>query len=195
MFYVSQTPPWDKFITNTWLNSCCHLLRILSVLSISSSKVVFTDRLCGERSLSATWPVIFSSVGKHRHLLGVPNNSRGKCSECTGTVYGAYDRLQSGERVEGGVPQGPSATVPHLACHTTARVVVATEATTREIQWEDTKSFLNVVSMWCNFIMPSHNFIPTLHPPTPRPEGDDRLSAPAAQTDDEVFRRLLPLCD
>lgn len=73
VFYVPQTPPRDKFITNMWLNSCCHLLRILSVLSISSSKVVFTDRLCGERSLSATWPVIFSSVGKHRHHLGVLN--------------------------------------------------------------------------------------------------------------------------
>lgn len=84
--------------------SCClHLLRILSALSISSSKVVFTDRLCGERSLSATWPVIFRSVGKHSHespnsvhmLLCVVtrcacifHGRRGKCLRFTQTAYG-----------------------------------------------------------------------------------------------------------
>lgn len=49
----------------TSVNGRRHLLRMLSALSTSSSRVVLTDRLCGERSLSAAWPVIFfSSVGQ-----------------------------------------------------------------------------------------------------------------------------------
>lgn len=64
---------WHKHILtqthpDTDRNCCCHLLRILSALSISSSKVVFTDRLCGDRSLSAAWPVIFRSAGVGKHL-------------------------------------------------------------------------------------------------------------------------------
>lgn len=113
--FASLKQPSETNTSDTWLNSCCHLLRILSALSISSSKVVFTDRLCGERSLSATWPVIVRAVGKHSHyslicshelyvvrsaervfswlLLQWHCASRGKCLYFTGTVYGAYDRL------------------------------------------------------------------------------------------------------
>lgn len=61
---LSNKPPGQ---TSTWFNSCRHLLRILSALSISSSRVVFTDRLCGDRSLSAAWPVIFRSAGVSKH--------------------------------------------------------------------------------------------------------------------------------
>lgn len=59
-----------KWLTKWSMRGCMsmngrHLLRMLSALSISSSRVVLTDRLCGERSLSAAWPVIFfSSVGQ-----------------------------------------------------------------------------------------------------------------------------------
>lgn len=40
-----------------------YLLRRPSAFSVSSSRAVFTDRLLGDRSLSATWPVILGSVG------------------------------------------------------------------------------------------------------------------------------------
>ena len=67
-----QTKPLTQTHPDTGRNCCCHLLRILSALSISSSKVVFTDRLCGDRSLSAAWPVIFRSAGVGKTLVLQP---------------------------------------------------------------------------------------------------------------------------
>lgn len=63
MLTRSDCVPWEeRHIQRRMNNKCDHLLRMLSALSISSSRVVFTDRLCGERSLSAAWPVILTRL-------------------------------------------------------------------------------------------------------------------------------------
>lgn len=83
-----------RLIQKKMTNKCDHLLRMLSALSISSSRVVFTDRLCGERSLSAAWPVILRHLqadGQVRRTASV--TSCQVLRACSDNVYDANDRI------------------------------------------------------------------------------------------------------
>lgn len=79
-------PQEERLIQGKMNNNDYHLLRMLSALSISSSRVVFTDRLRGERSLSVAWPVILT------HLQADRRTGFGEFRVCSDSVYGAYDR-------------------------------------------------------------------------------------------------------
>lgn len=99
-----------------------YLLRILSDLSISSSKVVFTDRLWGDRSLSAAWPVILKSDKESKswnqslasiHSTHVVIGSDERVflrhrSRRRKSVYDAYVRLESGDKGQMGVSDSTS---------------------------------------------------------------------------------------
>ncbi|TNN79204.1 hypothetical protein EYF80_010448 [Liparis tanakae] len=64
---VRSSGPRKRSRKESGRSSSSSRLRMLSAVPISSSKVVFTDRLCGDRSLSATWPVILRPAAVDRH--------------------------------------------------------------------------------------------------------------------------------
>lgn len=189
----------------TWFNSCPpHLLRILSALSMSSSKVVFTDRLCGDRFLSATWPVIFRPAGVDQHScyshllymwLAVLNMCLVDFS-CSDTVaaeesfflreclWCVWQIIVKGEGDDWDC-------LPHsLTWPVTQQLVaVVTGAATREINCMILMMlYFKVVEVILKFTSIHKQWH---HPP----QNIRAVTAFHPQTYEEVISRLLPLCD
>lgn len=108
------------FLKGKYHQNTDYLLSVISALSASSSTVVFTDRLLGDRSLFATWPVILGSECMSKQREKSPRRSPFNpcccweslaCSSCSGRSVFMVHMLVHSQGTGGGL--GRSFTVPN----------------------------------------------------------------------------------